>query len=314
MNKPTMTRRTMTDYPPVEFREGTNRFGPRGPGERIMQRIHAVAAVAQTVPYRVSFRFAFYRLWEARDVYFNSRQDKEHACASLHQDWSKAVHGGWYPPDTFADESRQVELRQPSGAKSTAEWLDDYRSSDFESMIQEPCSLDRRSNQAHQVILCFEANAMVQQFQHYAGSRSLDFFPFGGQLSNPIKYDLAKRVEFLVREYPDSQVTVLYAGDFDTAGVQIPETAFWDVDKWCSKPFDVYRIGVNKDHGVSQWEALTDDRAGEIITTALNQFIDLSKYEELDEQETDINQQVAAIISEHTDFQPLMEALEELAE
>ena len=88
---------------------------------------------------------------------------------------------------------------------------------------------------------------------------------------------------------------ILYFGDLDPKGVQIPLSAKNDITEWVklsvertdgSAPFKWIRCGLNQEHIEQfdlpidyekpryQWEALSDEQAREIIVGALDKYVD----------------------------------------
>lgn len=116
-------------YPQIKYRRNTYHFGPKGPSDLVRERIDALYAVTGTVPYKISHRFAFYRLWEQRDHYFpdldptKDKDAKDKAANRCWKSWSKAVHDGIYPVDTFKDDSSQYQRGNWVGSRDKADWL-----------------------------------------------------------------------------------------------------------------------------------------------------------------------------------------------
>lgn len=307
------------DYPLISYRESTAIFGPEGPSDQIMERCEALAQVAKSVPYKVSMRFAFYRLWEKRSQYFPklaSRTDlkpgkaKELAYERCCKSFSKAVHGGYFDADTFEDQKASFEIATGGSDSNKVEWLQsvlDWRI----GSIHQYCDLDNRQDQDRQVIFVFEAAAMWAQFQYYSKDYPIDLWSLGGQASNPHKYGLASRINSLGREYPDSKITICYFGDLDDHGIQIPQTALGDVEQWARSRFESYRIGVNTSPP-GQWEAYSDHEAGEIIAGAIKHFLDIDKLKAWEGKSRDVSRVVNKIIDNHVDMDGLKKALLEL--
>lgn len=153
---------------------------------------------------------------------------------------------------------------------------------------------------------------MIEQFEHHSRKYGVvDLAPLGGQASNPNKYELAREIDSLAVRYPNSTIAVLYFGDYDEHGIQIPQTALGDVETWAEEEFVSYRIGLNSSPP-SQWEALEDDEVGEIITTAIEHFLDTAKFDAWREIEHKASKAVNDIIKEHCDFEAMKEAFKEL--
>lgn len=311
------------EYPIIEYRDSTVHFGPKGPTDRIMERCQALASVVDSVPYKISLRFAFYRLWEERDYYFpdlvrkieqgelNFGEAKEFAAERCYKSFSKAVHDGYFRPDTFEDQSSASRIASGGNYDNKEDWINSISAYGIRQDLEQFCELDERQDQEHQIILVFEAAAMWRQFEYYAKGYPVDLWSLGGQASNPHKYGLAQRIDELGANYPDSIVTICYFGDLDYHGVQIPETALGDIESWATAPFESYRIGVNT-LPPGQWEAYSDQEAGEIITSAIRYFLDADKLEEWIRLEDESSKEVNEIIDEYFDLDSLQQALDDL--
>jgi hypothetical protein len=85
------------------------------------------------------------------------------------------------------------------------------------------CPLDRWTSQPAYVEVMFEAAAMSSQFLFYAND-NVPLLAFHGDVSIPAKWDSAER---LVRRWRELGVPtrVLYYGDLDPKGLQIPQVA-----------------------------------------------------------------------------------------
>jgi len=229
-----------------------------------------------SVDYQVSARWLFYRLLQ--DGYYSGKNDYKNKYIKLLSRARHAYYQGWRP-DTLVDESRN-ESRHKEGYTCVEEWAKAVTTGKWS------CDLDHFHEQTNYTMVTFEAVAMARQFEHY--TQGVDLWPFGGMPSIEYKYRIAKRIESCAETYK-KPVTVLYFGDYDPAGLTIPETSFNDIQKWCTVNFDFIRCGLNPgdeikynipenpDHpGAYQWEALNDSAAREIITSAVNQYVDQS--------------------------------------
>jgi hypothetical protein len=87
-------------------------------------------------------------------------------------------------------------------------------------------------------------------------------------------------------------VIVLYFGDADDKGRQIPESAITDIRAWSDTPFKLVHGGLTRSQAIRlrlpqdpenpgkwQWDALSDEQAGGIILTTLRQTIGSSDYQ-----------------------------------
>jgi len=228
----------------------------------------------QSVDYAVSARWLFYRLLQ--DGFYSKKNDYKNKYIPLMSRARKNYYEGWRP-DTLVDDGRNQKER--SGGYSGAEaWAKSYSEASFK------CEIDHFYMQANITMVVFEAVAMARQFEHY--TRAVDLWPFGGMPSIEYKYRMAKHIEYCDKRY-DKPVKVLYFGDYDPAGLIIPETSFADIEEWCGVGFEFIRCGLNAgdeikynipenlDHpGTYQWEALNDKAAASIIKGAVNQYVD----------------------------------------
>jgi len=133
---------------------------------------------------------------------------------------------------------------------------------------------------------------MSEQFKKYAGPYYVPLAPFGGDASIPFKKEIADSITRVIRN--GKPVVVLYFGDLDSKGLQIPKSALVDIREWTPVEFDFIRVGLNPDQvrlygipenpsrpGEYQWEALDDEAARHLITSSLDQFIDLEQIEKI---------------------------------
>lgn len=232
---------------------------------------HALAHI-ESVPYKVSVRWVFYRLLQ--DGYYSEKEDYKR-CVSLTSKARKRFWNGWHP-DLLADESRSPILEN-YGFCSEEEWIDAIRDGIG-------CSLDKSLGQETRVIIAYEARAMTGQFREYTDG--IDLFPFAGDASIPYKWSLAKTIE-----RSDLPVVLIYFGDYDFKGAQIATAALKDLRKWSDEPFEFIHGGLDSDQvgrydmpenpekpGEYQWEALKDNQASEIIEAALDGLWSREKY------------------------------------
>lgn len=256
------------------------RLGPREKSILDAAWIHV-----QSVPYKVSLRWLFYRLLQ--DGFYKEKRDYKNNFTKL---FSRARHtnqDGWRP-DTLEDEGRAAVI-------FTGGCRDDQEA--FEGMkenVRDAAYVPRDHffKQENYIELWFEANAMSSQFQHY--TKGIDLVPMGGTASIPYKWKIAKRLEARADRY-GKPIAILYFGDEDESGHVIQKTIEKDVRRWCRVDFDLiwcgltmdqvrrYEIPENFEKKGFQWEALSDKAAGEIIRKAVRKYIDPDLIEEADE-------------------------------
>lgn len=228
--------------------------------------------LVNSVPYQVSARWLFYRLLQ--EGYYSSKDDYANKFLKAVSAARHAFYEGWRP-DTLADETREA-IRRGDGFDTPQDWITALSS-------RLTCNLTMWHDQPYYVELWFEARAMRDQFEHY--TQHLTLRPMGGQPSIPYKWETAKHLEQVYREY-GKPIKILYFGDLDAAGGIISDTAEADVSKWCTAPFEFIRCGLTAQQvtrynvpeniekpGQYQWEALPDEAARDIITASVNPFV-----------------------------------------
>ncbi len=259
------------------------------------------------VPYEVTSRWAFYQVVQVRGV--------PKRLYRLFLKWTsrarKAFWNGWNPT-TFSDDTREIDVRD-GGYETPQEWINHFR--------EEECYLAVASRQENIVLVLFEAAAMKSQFDYYLGPLRVSTAPFRGDASISHKWKIAKRLEALHKAHPEKSITVLYFGDLDPKGLEIPRNAMRDIWSWIraddlgttlnpkerkgreewSGPggkFRWIRVGLNQDQadalniaenpekpGTYQWEALNDEQAGQLILDAVREFWSEDVVREVDEEE-----------------------------
>ncbi len=259
----------------------------------------------QSVPYNVTARWVFYRLLQ--DGNFSQKSDYKKLLGHLSKA-RKAFHGGW-TPWTLADDTRAASVNG-GGYDSGEDWL--------RGVKRMECALDMWPSQERYVEVWFEASAMESQFRHYV-NENISVLAFHGDVSIPEKWRSAQRIAR--RFYNDHKpVTVLYYGDLDDKGIQIPISAERDVYQFVahamrqdlipaaaerefrdfSDGWEFTRVGLNEEQidqyqvpenperpGTYQWEGIEDDAAQELIEIA-NSYISLEDFEGVEETQRKI--------------------------
>lgn len=239
----------------------------------------------QGVPYPVTSRWTFYRLYQ--NGYYTKKKDYRTKWVDLVSTARKSFYKNWRP-DTLVDDTRVVVSRG-NGFVDVDKWkgaINDYGVS---------CDISHWPEQERYVELWFEANAMLAQFRYY--TQGITLRPFGGKPSIDYKSKMAKELERASRKY-GKPITVLYFGDLDPAGMEIPQSAINDVREWCNVDFEVVRCGLNpgdevkynipenfENPGAYQWEALGDKAAKELIQTSVAKHVNLSVLTEIAKRE-----------------------------
>jgi len=250
----------------------------------------------ESVPYTVTARWLFYRLLQ--EGIYAEKNDYKGKFLPLLSKARKAFYKNWRP-DTLADDTREALIRG-DGFESYYDWL--------KAIGKAKCSLDKWYNQSHYIELWFEAKAMKGQFEHY--TKHITLRPFGGDASISFKWDTAQELSTAYQRYK-KPIVILYFGDLDPKGLQIPESAVRDIRAWCDIDFEFYRCGLNpgdeskfnitenfEKPGTYQWEALTDKDAQELITSWTRQFVSQGYFEDTIFREKQINQRFQTVWQE----------------
>ncbi|MCP4652824.1 MAG: hypothetical protein GY858_05515 [Candidatus Omnitrophica bacterium] len=239
-------------------------YKPRVQATRILDRawIHI-----QSVDYKVSLRWVFYRLLQ--DGLYKSKGDYKKLINMLSRA-RKRRYKEW-GPWSLSDVSREPIVRHGEfkDVEEFEEWKD----------ALEP-SIDEWYSQDNYVEVWFEAKAMVDQFKELVPN-FVTLEPFGGDISIPEKWKIAKRLKKANEEY-QLPITILYFGDCDSKGEEIPKNAIKDIRPWSSTDFKFKIAGLTKQQArlkkitekpenpnEFQWEALNDNQAREIIDNAI---------------------------------------------
>ena len=269
----------------------------------------------QLVPYRPSVRWVTYRLLQEGTLRDKTKgYGQLLACTSRAR---KTFYLDWRP-DTFADDTRAPLLMEreghynlhlrAGGFETPKQWM--------EALASEiNCPLDRWANQPTYVEVCFEAAAMMEQFRYYC-NENVPLLAFRGDLSIDPKWQIASRLYERWRTF-GQKVKVLYFGDLDKKGLEIPRSVEKDIYPFSVRlmherngskeliaeydafaaAFEFIRIGLNPEHpaiydmqenparpGTYQWEALSDAGAEELIAT-VEDHLDLPAFDRVAEEE-----------------------------
>jgi hypothetical protein len=231
----------------------------------------------RSVPYAVSARWLFYRLLQSGYVV---GKEAYKPFLWLTGDARKRFYRGWNP-GTLADDTRTL-IRRGRGdidhgvwVAELAEWVQPY--------------VDSWKHQPNYVLVLYEAAAMSAQFDHYL-PKFVSRCAFKGDVSIPAKWTIALHITEMWKRY-EKPVKIVYFGDNDPKGLEIPLSAKADILRWAlmlNPELDVewvraglnpgdeddYDIPENPDRpGCYQWEALDDEQAGAIIQEAVGQFL-----------------------------------------
>lgn len=263
---------------------------PYSPHAKTAAILDRAWAYVQSVPYQVSMRWLFYRLYQ--DGTYSQKSDYKNRFKPRLKDARKRFYKGW-TPYTLTDDTRTPVYRG-FGRADALDWL-------TEAVYSQGCKLDKWRSQPYYVECWYEAAAMHGQFAHY--TKHVTLRPFRGDPSLDFKWEIAKDLERLAQRYEDKPIVILYFGDLDKKGEEIPETAEDDIRTWSDARFEFVRCGLNPEHvarynlpenvekpGAYQWEALGDAEARELIAGNLERFVDLDAIEAVEAQEERITE------------------------
>lgn len=268
---------------------------PYKPTPYVAEILDWCLARVYTVPYRVTARWLFYRLVQERG--FRKDQYKKFlrwiSCAR------KRFYLGWIP-DILADDTRQAYLRG-YGYQTPLVWMKSFK--------RQLCTLDKYTDQDTIVEIWFEAEAMFSQFNHYTKPYHVTLRPFRGDASIAYKWQIAKDLERLAQY--KKPIQILYFGDLDKKGLEIPNNALRDIRAWCKADFSFLRCGINEEHvkafklpeqpekpGCFQWEALSEEQAQELILGNLERFWSLDSIRAVEALEAKATQQWIRLVEE----------------
>jgi hypothetical protein len=271
------------------------------PRTRSIEILTAAMEHIKSVDYQVSLRWVFYSLLQTGIL---RNKDDYKSLKGLLATARKEFYGGW-EPNTLADDTRSP-IFAGDGWETPVSWLENYVGE------QQECSLDLWTGQRTYVEIAFEAKAMAAQFQYY--TRNTILRAFGGDYSIRAKWDMAKQIEQRWERLGHPQVVILYFGDLDEKGMQIPISAERDVFSWCKCDFEWHRIGLNPGDetkynlpenpdrpGAFQWEALPDDDAKELISTAFAEYVDLDLMQQREDEQAEATERFQEEIADMAD-------------
>lgn len=261
-------------------------YTPRPEQSALLDRAYELV---KSVPYEVTARWLFYGLLQ--ESFFKGKDAYKGKFLPLLAKARKSFYKEW-TPETLADDTRLAVIRGNG-------WLSEVGF--FRDVGRAVCTLDKWYLQDHYVELWFEAKAMKGQFEYYTDHITLR--PFGGDPSIYFKWQIAKELAEKFERY-EKPIVILYFGDMDPKGFQIPISAVKDIRQWARVDFEFIRCGLNPGHeitfdipenpdkpGTFQWEALTDEAARGLIKGWTEKFVSQGLFDTLESLETDITNQ-----------------------
>jgi len=249
---------------------------------RIAEILNWCLKRVEAVPYRVTARWLFYRLVQERGFHKGEYKNFLKWTSKAR----KRFFDGW-APDTLIDDTRQSRVRG-HGYQSAEAWMDNFK--------RERCILDKYIAQQNIVEIWFEAEAMYSQFNYYTEAYHVTLRPFKGDASIDYKWRIAKDLDRLAMYC--KPIIILYFGDYDSKGLEIPNNALRDIRSWSSIQFQFFRCGINEEHiqqfnltecpenpGAYQWEALNETAAQQLILGNLEKNWSLGSVKRVEQEE-----------------------------
>ena len=259
----------------------------------------AATAHIRSVPYQVSLRWLFYRLLQ--DGFFAAKGDYKSRLVPVASRWR---HTGRWPANILTDDTRESAGSAGSGRATAGTIVETF----FDA-ARYHLHRSHFYDQERYIEIWFEAQGMQRQFRYFTDDMVL--VPFKGDPSIPYKYEVAGDLARNIRRF-GKPATVLYFGDRDDHGEEI----FWSaidgpkgLRKWCAEDFDLVRCGLTAEQAERydvpenpdkpndyQWEALTDQAAGVIITEAIGEYIDPELIALANDEANELTEQMEAVV------------------
>ena len=267
-------------------------YNPHAKQQAILNRAYEHI---ESVPYKVSLRWLFYRIWQ--DNFYaeyatipNGKKKANHTFGELITRARREFWNRWHPY-TLSDDTREA-IHRGQGCETEQDAINDMR--------LECAPISHWYAQDYYVECWFEARAMIQQFKTYTDGITLR--PMAGQPSLSYRWGNAKDLEKRFKKY-DKPIVILYFGDCDEHGSKIYESTRDDVSAWCDADLNFIFCGLTyeqaQQYGLSdnperpgqyQWEALDDADAHAIITSNLEQFMRMHKIQETRDRESKLDE------------------------
>jgi len=234
-------------------------------------------AKVSALDYKPSTRWCFYQVMQK----FSLGKGDYAGFKAVQSKFRKEQRGGWHPA-TLIDDSRKP-LYAGFGVNNEEE----FRA----SMARNAPSVSIWAKLDFYVEAWYEARAMTGQFESVIRNPyRITLRAFGGDTTIAPKWETAENIRSMSRA--GRRVIILYFGDADAKGAQIPENAIRDIRPWARSPFEFHVGGLTVEQalefglpenferpGQYQWEALGDDQARNIVEGTLHEHVDIGAIE-----------------------------------
>lgn len=279
-----------------------NKYAPR---KKTADILNWVLAKVEAVPYQVTVRWAFYQCVQELGLQKHDYSNFKHWLSRAR----KTFWNGW-APWLLIDDTRDL-IKLGNGFDSFEDWVEEVKNI-------KP-KYEKFSTQDNLMMIWFEAEAMRSQFMYYAAPYYVPMAPFRGDPGIEYKWRIAKFLDKLDEEFGPKPIIILYFGDYETdketgsraKGFTIPLDALKDIRPWFYElqlrrgvkeanltTLDFKRCGLNENHieewdlpmnperpGEYQWEALSDSRAGNLITDSIKNYWKMGPIQEIEKRE-----------------------------
>lgn len=188
------------------------------PSARVAEILNWAMEELKGIPYEASTRWAFYQVAQHHGLKKTAyRTFLKWTSRARKNDW-----GGW-TPTTLIDDTRAIDARG-GGFSDPSDWFDSFRNRN--------CVLEVASRQDVVLLVLYEAEAMSRQFEYYLAPLRVSSAPFKGDASIRHKADIAAMLADAHEDDGEKPVVVLYFGDWDPKGLEIPRSALKDIWRW----------------------------------------------------------------------------------
>jgi hypothetical protein len=238
------------------------KYNPSSPKNKKI--LHLSAKILEETPYQPTLRYIFYQL---HDMGILQNKQKDYNYYSKLMSTARKRFYQNYTPYCLNDDTRTTLIKS---------WY----------QPPEPEQPDLIKQQKNYVEIWFESDTMLSQIEYITKKYQVTLVSFKGDASVKHKWNIAERLTFAKEKYPDKPIIILYCGDCDTKGKQIPKSAMKDINSWTPKVnIDFKIIGLTleqaqkyelplkyEDNETFQWVSLHYKHAEDLILNELEKY------------------------------------------